>query len=94
MNIQLRFDFHSCTVFVPDGIVTDAYRLQQDFLEWAFEQPNCITSDHNGDLALRYDENDFITFVNDVLLKDCNERAYKYSDSRSEKMKIQKVIRF
>lgn len=76
MNIELKFDYHSCVVYIPDGYIQDVYELQKDFLEWIEDQPTCIIKTPENLLVLSYDEKDFIKYLNDVVLKDSNEKAY------------------
>lgn len=92
MNIELKFDYHSCVLFIPDDVSVNIDNVQRDFLEWVFEQPDCIIKGSNNIFALSYDENDFIKYVNGVLLKDSKEKAYKITNTKHSR--IQRVIKF
>ena len=84
MNIELKFDFDTYKVYVPDGYI-DISKLQNDFLEWMREQPECIMQDKKGNLAFSYDADTFLKYINRVILCESNEKAYfiKSSDSKT-----------
>ncbi len=92
MNIKLEFEYHSCVVFIPDGFIISLDDMQMTFLEWVSEQLDCIIKDADNLLALSYDENDFIKYANDVLLKDSKEKAYQVKNA--ERASIHRVLRF
>ena len=90
MNIELKFDYYSCVVFIPDVIDIDTKKLQLSFLDWVSDQPECISG--KKIMILSYDENDFIRYVNDVLLHDVGGKAYKINNSKHRR--INGVIKF
>ena len=76
MNVELKFDFDTYTVYLPDGYIFDASKLQNDFLEWMQEKPECITQDKNGNLGFSYDADTFLKYINEVILANSGEKAY------------------
>lgn len=90
MNIELRFDYYSCVVFIPDVINIDTKKIQQSFLDWVSDQPECISG--KKVMILSYDENDFIRYVNDVLLNGIGGKAYKVNNLKHKR--INGVIKF
>ena len=92
MNLELRFDYSSQFVFIPDGYIKNADELQMSFLEWVEDQPDCMTQDPGSSLALSYDGTHFVRYVNEVLLKDCGEKAYLLPDVKHGK--VNRVIKF
>ncbi len=71
MNIELKFDYDSSVIYIPDGCVFDAKELQQSFLEWMQNQPECIIKS-----GYSYNEEDFLRYINNVMLKNSKEKAY------------------
>ncbi len=76
MNINLEFDFDTYTVYVPDGYISNAAKMQIDFLEWVHEKPECVSQDKNGRLAFAYGADDVLKYINDVILLCSKEKAY------------------
>ncbi len=73
MFVKLKFDLHECNVYIPDGCLNNLENLQKNFFEWMYEQPECYMEQKFG---YSYNENDFIKYLNTVLLKDYHEKAY------------------
>ncbi len=92
MNIELRFDYYSQIIFIPDEYIKNFDTLQVSFLEWVKEQPDCIIKGPDSSLALSYDENDFVKYVNDVLLKDSREKSYLLRQTKH--VKVNRIIKF
>lgn len=76
MNIKVEFDYHYKIIYVPNGYIENVTKLQKMFLEWVVEQPECVVNDPSDAIALNYNENDFLKFINDVILQKTNEKAY------------------
>ena len=92
MNIELRFDYHSQIICIPDNTIKNICDLQKLFLEWVEEQPDCVIKGHNSKLALSYNENDFLKYINEVILKESDEIAFFIA--KTKRIKIDNVIRF
>ena len=45
MNIELKFDYYSKIVFIPDGYVSSIEKLKLSFLDWVERNPNCSVMD-------------------------------------------------
>lgn len=76
MIIELRFDYYLCALYVPNGVIRDISTLQKSFFDWVAEQASCINVTSSGNLAYCYDENDFLRYLNDVVLEKYCEKAY------------------
>lgn len=86
MNIELKFDYYSKIVFIPDGYVSSIEKLKLSFLDWVERNPNCILIDPNRSIVLSYNENDFILFLNTEVLKNSNEKAYFLNENKRSKI--------
>ncbi len=86
MNIELKFDYYSKIVFIPDGYVSSIEKLKLSFLDWVERNPNCILIDPNRSIVLSYNENDFILFLNTEVLKNSNEKAYFLKENKCSKI--------
>ena len=42
MVVRLIFDSRISYVYVPDGYITDAKSLRCPFIEWVYDNPNCV----------------------------------------------------
>ncbi len=76
MLLKLRFTYDSYIIHIPDGFVGDLKKLQFDFLDWMYEQPDCKIFFPSGDYVCTYGPEDFVRYLNEVVLKDVNEVAY------------------
>lgn len=92
MNIELKFDYYSKIVFIPDGYVSSIEKLKLSFLDWVERNPDCILIDPNRSIVLSYNENDFILFLNTEVLKNSNEKAYFLNENKWSK--IHGLIKF
>ena len=92
MNIELKFDYYSKIVFIPDGYVSIIEKLKLSFLDWGERNPNCILIDPNYSIVLSYNENNFIQFLNTEVLKNSNEKAYFLNENK--RSKIHGLIKF
>ena len=86
MIINIKFDYYGKTVFIPDGYITDVNKLQTDFLEWVKDQPDCIT-EVNGIAGLSYDADDFLCYINQVILAAAKEKAYFTDHTNKRRIK-------
>ena len=66
MVVRLTFDSRISYVYVPDGYITDAKSLQCSFLEWVYDNPNCMVK-AKGNTVFSFGENDFVSFINAVV---------------------------
>lgn len=75
---MLEFDYEteSRLMYVPDGYIEDVGEVRRRFFEWLYERPENMTEAPNGGLGCAYGAEDFLCYVNDVMLKDANERAW------------------
>ena len=76
MVIELRFDYASSFVAVPDGYITSGKELQKSFLAWVEDQPENIIITKDGRAAVGYSDEDIIKYLNSVLLCDSREKAF------------------
>ena len=76
MNILLKFDFEEHMVYVPDGYVSSAPKLQSGFFDWMYDSSEYIIQGKNNTLAFSYDKNAVLKYINDVILCDSREKAY------------------
>lgn len=76
MYIKLCFDYHEKFLWIPDGYINDLSQIQSEFFEWLYMDGSDVTTDKSGHIALAYDENTFLKFVNDTILKNSSEKAY------------------
>ena len=67
MVVRLTFDSRISYVYVPDGYITDVKSLQCSFLEWVYDNPNCM---------VKAKGNTVFSFINAVVLRGKNEKAY------------------
>ncbi|MBE5922657.1 MAG: hypothetical protein E7269_07890 [Lachnospiraceae bacterium] len=88
MNISLKFDCHSCTIYIPDGYITNIIEIQNQFFEWVSEQSSCLTEDNAGRVAVKYNEKDFLKYINEQILIDSREKAYIISGTNKTKGKM------
>lgn len=92
MDIILKFDYYSRTLYIPDGYIEHLNKIYEQFFEWLFEQPECLV-ELPKNLGLRYDENDFLRYINEVILLNSNEKAYLVSGEPKNKKKAP-VLKF
>ena len=76
MVIELRFDYASSFVSVPDGYMTRGKELQKSFLAWVEDQPENIVITIDGRAAVSYGDEDIIKYLNSVLLCESREKAF------------------
>ena len=76
MNIILAFDHSSTTIFVPDGYVSDVEHLRACFFDWLYDNPQYMTCDEKGHAVCAYDAMAFLAYINQVILRSSNEKAY------------------
>ena len=76
MVIELRFDYASSFVAVPDGYITSGKELQKSFLAWVEDQPENIVITKDGRAAVIYGDEDIMKYLNSVLLCDSREKAF------------------
>lgn len=88
MNIELKFDYHSRIIYVPDGYVSNLADMQLHFFEWLYNQPDCFVQCKNGNLAISYNEETVLNYINNVVLHDSKEKAYCISNVNTIKGNI------
>ena len=93
MNIELSFDYYSRMIYIPDGIVRDTQELQRSFLDWMQQQPECLVATSNMQLGFSYNEDDFLRYINSVILVNSKEKAY-FISTQKRKSKKKFVIVF
>lgn len=76
MYIDLIFDYYSKLLYIPDGYIHDVKTLQHSFLNWVSQQSECIVLRPGNMVGYSYDENDFIEYINQVVLDNTTEKAY------------------
>ncbi len=76
MNLQLIITTDKYYLFVPDGYISDLHKFRDSFLSWVAEQPDNNVILEHGPRALSFGYNDVLRYINEVLLLDCNEKAY------------------
>lgn len=92
MIIELRFDCYSCNLFVPDGYVHNINDLQCSYFEWVKEQSDCVAVSPGKQLGFSYNEEDFLKYVNSVILENVNEKAYFVDYPKNIRGKKYKII--
>lgn len=93
MKILLKFDLDSHMIYVPDGYIQDIEETQNDFANWLYTQKENWIKSPGGQLALRYNRNDFLRYVNEVILANSEEKAYFVNDKDNSAKEIP-VLRF
>ena len=76
MNIVLKFDHSTDTVFVPDGYISDVRELHLRFFDWLYDNPRYMTYDEKGHAVYAYDAAAFLAYLNQVVLCASSEKAY------------------
>lgn len=76
MNVLLQFDYEDHLLHIPDGYISDIHRTHQEFYSWLYQQEKNMVESANGYLGCAYCADDFLEYVNTVVLKNSNERAY------------------
>lgn len=76
MNIVLKFDHSTDTVFVPDGYISDVRALHLRFFDWLYDNLQYMTYDEKGHAVYAYDAAAFLTYLNQVVLCASNEKTY------------------
>lgn len=81
--------YNAYLLYIPDGYIKNLQEVYMNFFDWIEEQPDCWTD--NG--ARSFDEKDFVRYLNEEVLFECNERAYIMSDNIAETKNIT-VLKF
>ena len=79
MNIELKFDYYSKIMYIPDGYIKDLKEVHLNFFEWLLDQTKCYTEDN---LELCYNEQDFVRYINQEILNESKEKAYIVKDNK------------
>ena len=87
MKVILQFDYYSNIMYIPDGYIKDLNEMHMNFFDWLSEQSECYIS-KNGVCGLSYNEMDFLKYVNEVILKESDEKAYITKNIRKSKQKV------
>lgn len=85
MNILLKFDYEDHLIRVPDGYIFDVKMVQLDFFEWLYRREKNMTALPTGRLGCAYSAADFLHYINEVILRDSNERAFFIRSGRIDK---------
>lgn len=88
MNVRLKFDHSSDVIFIPDGYITDIKLTHLRFFDWLYDNPAYMTSDEKGHTMYRYDASAFLSYVNQVVLSSCREKAYLIPPTKQVNGKI------
>lgn len=86
MYFYLNFDFDKKLLYVPDGYIYDIGELKNSFYEWVTD--TCLIEINDRQNGLFFDSSTFIEYLNSVVLKDTNEKAFIIS--KCENIKKQK----
>lgn len=92
MNLLLKFDYYSCVIYIPDGYVANLSKLQLDFFEWLYDRPECIKKNHRGNVGVSYNQEDFLDYLNNVVLSNSREKAYmipKFNKKKGDFFKLE-----
>ena len=89
MYIKLCFDVHDRIVYVPDGYIKDLKGLQNDFLDWVHNNPDCIEKTGKR-YGYRYNEEEFLNYINSFVVSG-SEKAY-FADKADKKIKTKKLF--
>lgn len=81
MNILLVFDYESRLLHIPDGYIEDIEKTHREFFPWLYRQARNMTD--SGGYA--YNAEDFLRYINSVILRDSNECAYFIQRGRIHK---------
>ena len=84
MKVVLKFMYDIYLLYIPNEYINNLQQVYMNFFDWIEEQPNCW--DDNG--AKTFDEKDFVRYLNEEVLFDCNERAYIITDNIIETKNI------
>jgi len=76
MNVLLQFDYESHLLHIPDGYISDIRDTFDEFFSWLYEQEENMLETPDGHIGCAYGANDFMIYINTVILKDSHERAY------------------
>lgn len=76
MNVLLEFDYSNHLVYIPDGYILDIRKTQLDFFEWLYRQEKNMLASNTGQMGCAYSADDFLQYINDIILKESSECAY------------------
>ena len=76
MNVLLKFDYENHLLHIPDGYISNIMTTYEDFFPWLYEQEKNMVKTPDGQVGCAYCADDFMEYVNTVVLKDSSERAY------------------
>ena len=91
MNIVLKFDHSTDTVFVPDGYISDVRALHLRFFDWLYDNPQYMTYDEKGHAVYAYDAGAFLAYLNQVVLCASNEKAYFVPSTQNVRGKLYRL---
>ena len=91
MNIVLKFDYAADTVFVPDGDISDVEELRLRFFDWLYDNPQYMTCAKKGHTAYAYDAAAFLAYINQVVLRASNEKAYFVPSAQKVRGKLYRL---
>lgn len=87
MNVALKFDYEqeSRLLYISDGYVSNLRRIYEDFFEWLYCRTENISQMSDGGFGCAYGAEDFLEYINSVVLKEANERAYFLRHGRADR---------
>lgn len=80
-------------IYIPDGYIQDLEQLQADFDEWVYRQPECWVEWQYGGEVCAFNEDEFLRYVNEIVLKDSSEKAC-FIEVSKENQKCKNILYF
>lgn len=74
--MKIEFDIDSYVVVIPDGYIQNIYEIQDSFYSWACTQRRNQVYRHGKFCALCYNGEDFLRYLNEVILADSDKKAH------------------
>lgn len=83
MNVILKFDYYKRIVYIPDGYIKNLEKTHLQFFEWMYAQPEYRIYDEGDDeFGVEYDSDDFLRYLNEMVLAKSNEKAHYVTDKK------------
>lgn len=83
MKLILYFDVEADVVYVPDGYIRSIHVLQDNFFQWADDQQDTFAQGPGKLVCKRYSCDLFLRYLNEEILADHHERAYRIAIPKS-----------
>ena len=77
---------------MPDGYVTNAKELRDNFLTWCSDQKEAYIFPKNKYMVLRITTDLFLKYLNEEILGNSNEVAYFVDNKQPQKSKALLVV--